>query len=161
MVLDTLEGIPAFDMPEPYGLRWYQTGDERHWIDIHIEADKPFVATPELFRREFGYDEAALAQRQLYVVDGDGVPVGTASAWFDAPETHPSYAGYGRVHWVAIHPAHQGKGLARPLMHTVLGRLRDLGYTQAYLDTDTNRPVAIHLYERFSFRRMNLHDDGH
>ncbi len=154
MVRDTLNDIPSFAMPQPYSLRWYQPGDQQRWTDIHLQADKLNDITPELFRREFGYDETALAYRQLYVVDENGTPVGTTSAWFDELMVHPEYAGYGRVHWVAVHPDHQGKGLSRLLLQAVLERLRELGYTKAYLDTDTDRLVAVHLYERFGFRQV-------
>jgi GNAT superfamily N-acetyltransferase len=152
MVRDHLRHIPQFALPAPYTLRWYRPGDAQHWIDIHTLADVPFTFGPELFRKEFGFDEQKLAQRQAYVVDDADTPIGTASAWTDDPNTAPQFAGYGRVHWVAILPEHQGKGLSRPLLQAVLERLRDLGHTQAYLDTASHRPIAIHLYERFGFR---------
>ncbi len=89
MVRDHLHDIPQFALPAPYALRWYRPGDEQHWIDIHILADAPFTFGPELFRKEFGFDEQKLAQRQAYVVDGAGRPIGTASAWTDDPATAP------------------------------------------------------------------------
>ena len=96
MTRDSLDHIPRFELPAPYTLRWYQLGDEQHWTAIHLEADPLNDITPGLFRQQFGHDEAALAQRQAYLVDGDGTPVGTASAWWDDP-TQPEFAGYGRV----------------------------------------------------------------
>ena len=153
MVRPHLNDIPRFDLPAPYTLRWYQPGDEQYWTSIHLEADRLNDITPELFRQQFGHDEAALAQRQAYLIDGDGTPVGTTSAWFNDPIAFPQFAGYGQVHWVAIHPEHQGKGLSRPLLGAVLERLRDLGHASAFLDTDTDRHAAVHLYERFGFAR--------
>ncbi len=57
----------------------------------------------------------------------------------------------GRVHWVALLPEVQGRGLARPLMTTVCRRLRALGHRRAYLTTAMNRPAAVGLYLKFGF----------
>ena len=112
MVRPTLNGVPDFALPEPYRWRWYEPGDEVHWLAIHAVADRFNRLMEETFWRDFGRETAVLAQRQLYLLDGDGQPVGTASAWWDDATT-------GRVHWVAIHPDHQGKGLAKPLLTAV------------------------------------------
>jgi GNAT superfamily N-acetyltransferase len=58
---------------------------------------------------------------------------------------------WGRVHWVAILPEHQGQGLGSPLMTAICHRLRDLGHTRAFLRTAANRAAAIKLYLRFGF----------
>lgn len=56
-----------------------------------------------------------------------------------------------RVHWVAIAPCAQGRGLAKPLMTNICRRLRDLGHQRAYLTTAPERIVAINLYLKFGF----------
>lgn len=76
------------------------------------------------------------------------MPVATATAWLNDGYATPEY---GRVHWVAVHSAHQGRGLARPLLSAVCYRLKDLGYTKAYLTTSTERAVAMRLYRQFGF----------
>ena len=96
-----------------------------------------------------------LAQRQAYLCDGQGQPVGTASAWPNEPSKGPEY---GRVHWVAILPAHQGQGLAKPLLAVVCRRLRQSGHTRAYLDTSTGRLPALNLYLKFGFVPEIRHD---
>jgi len=58
---------------------------------------------------------------------------------------------YGLVHWVAIVPEEQGKGLANPLMMAVCNRLKELGYNRAYLNTSTARLPAVSLYLNFGF----------
>jgi len=58
---------------------------------------------------------------------------------------------YGRVHWVAIVPEMQGKGLSKPMLSVVLDRLRELGHGRAYLTTNTVRTAAINLYLKFGF----------
>jgi ribosomal protein S18 acetylase RimI-like enzyme len=57
----------------------------------------------------------------------------------------------GRVHWVAILPAFQGRGLAKPLLTAVCLRLRELGHTSAYLSTSAARIPALNLYRQFGF----------
>jgi GNAT superfamily N-acetyltransferase len=142
-----LKGIARFDLEEPCTIRTYQPGDERHWYSIHLEADKLSNITQELFASQFGSDQRVLSTRQLYLCDADSV-VGTATAWYG--DTYKD-GSYGRVHWVAIRPSHQGRGLSKPLLSEVLQTLARLGYTKAYLTTSRLRPVAMHLYRSFGF----------
>lgn len=148
MVRDSLEGIPKHGLPAGYSLRGYQPGDEQLWEEIHLLADPYSTITTDLFQREFGTDEAVLAERQFYLLDAEGQAIGTATAWFD-----DNFRGcaYGRVHWVAIVPRYQGRGLAKPLMTAVCRRLRELGHERAYLTTATARIPAIGLYKQFGF----------
>lgn len=147
MIRDNLEDIPQYDLPSPYIIRPYQPGDEAAWERIHIEADKYTTITPTLFAEQFGQDVETLKERQFYLCGAAGIPIGTATAWF---MTHNGQS-YGRVHWVAIVPAEQGKGLAKPLLSTVCQRLRDLKHDRAYLDTASVRLAAIGLYLKFGF----------
>ena len=153
MSRDNLESIPQYSLPEGFRLRWYEPGDERHWLAIHRVADLISTFPPERFDQQFHGDTAELMQRQCYLLDSHDKPIGTATAWYDDVPVGPPEAGFGRVHWVAIVPEAQGQGLARPLMTTILTRLRDLGHTRAYLYTTLDQPIAIHLYERFGFVR--------
>src|SRR5205823_14626142 len=95
-----------------------------------------------------GTDSALLAQRQCYLIDQAGKVIGTATAWFnddfDGRRT-------GRVHWVAIVPEYQRRGLSKPLMTAVCHRLRELGHDRAYLVTAPALRPAINLYRRFGF----------
>lgn len=134
-------------VPTPYAVRAYEPGDEAAWLAIHREADLYNTFRDGTFAAQFGSDSALLRRRQFYLLDGAGCPVGTASAWF-----HPEDASLGRVHWVAILPELQGRGLAKPLLSQVCRRLRELGHTRAYLTTSTIRVPAICLYFALGFR---------
>jgi len=147
-----LEKLPRFDAPTGFGLRSYSAGDEAAWTSIHRRADAFNHFSPSTFRSEFGHDEAALSARQKYLLGPGGEPIGTATAWFDAPDDSSQLLGAGRVHWVAIVPEFQGRGLSRPLLAEVLQTLRELGHARAVLSTDTRRPAAIALYQAFGFR---------
>lgn len=148
---DDLENLPRFEVPEGFGLRAYQAGDDAAWTSIHRRADAFNQFSNSTFRDVFGHDEAALMARQKYLLGPDGEPIGTATAWFDAPQAGEA-TGDGRVHWVAIVPEFQGRGLARPLLAEVLQSLRDLGHARAVLSTDERRPVAMALYRSFGFQ---------
>jgi GNAT superfamily N-acetyltransferase len=151
MIRRELKAIPDHPLPSPFSFEWYRPGDEVHWLEIQRRADQYNQITPALFERQFGNDAQELARRQCFILDGeDGEarPIGTATAWFD-----PDYQGqeYGRVHWVAIVPEMQGRGLANPLLTVICQRLRELGHEQAYLTTAPERIPAINLYLKFGF----------
>ena len=147
MIRNNLNNIPQFDVPPPFTIRTYQPGDNEAWIRIHIESDFYSTITPTLFHEQFGHDEEILSARQFYLCDGDGTAIGTASAWFTDYRGQPN----GRVHWVAIVPSMQGKGLAKPLLTAVCNRLAEFGHERAFLDTASVRGPAIQLYLKFGF----------
>ncbi len=148
MIREHLERIPQFALPSSFSIRWYQSGDAQAWVKIQQQADQYHSITPALFEREFGHNDAVLQDRQCFLCDASGQAIGTATAWFN-----DNYRGkpYGRVHWVALVPAMQGKGLAKPLLSAVCSRLRELNHTRAYLVTETARIPAINLYLKFGF----------
>ncbi len=148
MMRPTLDDLPQFELPAPYQLRWYQPGDEAAWVAIHVAADRFHTFTPATFQKEFSDDQTLLPTRQAYLCQADGSPIGTATAWFKADDDGSDW---GLIHWVAIHPEMQGRGLAKPLLAVVCHHLQALGYQRAYLSTSTARLPAINLYLAFGF----------
>ena len=140
-----LENIPVFALPSGFSMRPYQAGDDQTWWHIHELADPLLMAHRGGSHRQFfGDDERELRARQMFLLAPDGQPIGTATAWSDSDQL-------GRVHWVAIVPQFQGRGLAKPLVSRILILLRELGHTRAILDTSNQRPRAISLYQRMGF----------
>ena len=148
MVRVDLAGLPRHALPEGFAIRPYAPGDELAWVRIQSAADAYNVIVASLFRAQFGDDTLELARRLFMLEDAAGRAIGTAAAWFGGARRGPEA---GRVHWVAIHPAHQGRGLAKPLMSRVCLALRDLGHESAFLTTSTARVPAIALYLSFGF----------
>ena len=148
MVREHLEDTPQFPVPSGFSVRWFQDGDEGIWRRIQSAAELYFEIALDLFAKEFGSDISMLSERMFFLFDSRQRPIGTATAWFDS-----NYDGlpHGRVHWVAIIPGMQGKGLSKPLMTIVCNRLRELGHERAYLGTATVRFQAIRLYSTFGF----------
>ena len=147
MIRPHLDDLPIFTLPAAFSLRWYRPGDEAYWVAIQSTGYRSAI-TLDKFAAEFGDDREALPQRQCYLLDEQGQPIGTATAWL--PEAHYE-AAFGRIHWVAIVPEYRGRGLAKPLMTAVCQRLQALGHTKAYLTTSNERPVAVQLYRQFGF----------
>lgn len=148
MTRDTLEAIPDYPLPGGYSFQWYRPGDGEIWVDLHVAAENYVKITPALFHEQFHDDDAALRERMCFLCKDDGQPIGTATAWYDDLDDRPEW---GRVHWVAIVPEMQGKGLAKPLLSAILWRLRDLGHRHAYLTTSSQRVPALNLYLSFGF----------
>ena len=144
-----LDGIPDMDPPLGYRLRCFRSGDERARADVETAAGE-FAdrgRALERFASEFGPHLAEMSERCLFLETRRGEVIGTTTAW-----RNPSFAGgdWGRIHWVAVTPAHQGRGLGRLLVVQALRLLRGR-HTRAYLTTQTTSWIAIHLYLSLGF----------
>ncbi len=148
MVREDLDTIPVFGLPSGYRIRWYEVGDEVHWLRIHNTCEGYGDLKAGLFEDQYGTDQEVLSQRMAFICREDGLPVSTNTAWMnDWNDAH-----WGRIHWVATSREEQGKGLSKPLMTAVCKRLVELGHDRAYLTTNTLRVRAIALYAAFGFR---------
>jgi mycothiol synthase len=52
----------------------------------------------------------------------------------------------GRVDWLAVHPAHRGKGLGFSVTAAATNRLIEIGYGNIYVTTDDDRLPAIKIF---------------
>lgn len=149
MARETLDDLPEFTLPEGYSLRTYRAGEADVWAGIEAavgEFADPAQALAH-FRREFGPHEAEMEQRCLFLLDADGFPVGTTTAWYSNDfQGRPA----GRIHWVGIVPEQQGRGLAKPLLSAAMRILAER-HDRAYLTTQTTSWVAVRVYLDFGF----------
>lgn len=147
MLHGDLGRAPSFALPQGYQMRFYRPGDLDTWLRIQA-ADPFFVPTAETFAASMPGDDARLGSRVMFLLDPGGAEVGTITAW-----SSPRLTGeeIGQIHWVAIVPAARGLGLGKPMLSTACAVLRERGYTQAYLETNTRRVPALNLYLRFGF----------
>lgn len=147
MKTDNLSEIREFELPESYSWRYYEPGDERVWAEIEMSAGE-FTRIEDGIQKFHHYypDASLLPGRMIFLTDG-GKPFATATAWFS--DEDPSI---GRLHWVSVDQAHQGKGLSKPLVSLAMRRMRELGYSSACLTTQTASWVAIKVYSEFGFR---------
>ncbi|MEQ2008606.1 MAG: GNAT family N-acetyltransferase [Limisphaerales bacterium] len=110
------------------------------------------------------YPDAAVISRDLAVGtlrvlrEGDDIlgcvtldtthdPLWQGMAWSAAGE--PAAA----VHRLMVHPAAQGRGLAKQLMAHAESLARARGFRSIHLDCFTANPAALALYERLGYRR--------
>lgn len=149
MVRPDLADLPQHELPAGYALRLYRPGDKRSWLRIQRRAERFLDITGKTFDANFGDDLPAMEKRSFFLVSPDGRDIGTTTAWYDR-----NYAGkaWGRVHWVAIVPEFQGRGLAKPMLSAVMNRMKALGHRRAVLGTQTPRLPAIKVYLDFGFR---------
>jgi GNAT superfamily N-acetyltransferase len=143
-----LQNLPAFPLPTPWTLRNYVSGNVDAWVRIQQAADTHQPISHAVFEQWFGAGREELSKRMLFLCDNRGHEVGTAASWYDDIGGDPAA---GRIHWVAIAPEAQGKGLARPLIAATCRRMAELGHTRAYLTTEDVRVRAIKLYLEFGF----------
>jgi len=143
-----LDDLPVFDPPDEYLLSWYATGDVETWVAVQQQAENYLTISRHLFSSEFGDREDELGRRQCFLWTREGAPVATATGWFTGDD--PSSPA-GRVHWVAVVPDHQGRGLGKAVLSIICRRMKQLGHTSAWLGTHTRRIPAINLYLSFGF----------
>ncbi|MBI2525069.1 MAG: GNAT family N-acetyltransferase [Candidatus Rokubacteria bacterium] len=83
----------------------------------------------------------------LLVVDPRGALVGTAAVRRLEPEV-------GELKRMWIRPAHQGRGLGRPLLDACLAVARALGCRRLRLDSERRLEAAVHLYRAYGFSEI-------
>ena len=149
MVREDLADLPSYPLPRGYVIRYYRAGEDHLWAEIEISVASFDSVDGALayFEREFGPGRDRMEARCLYLEDPNGRAVGTSTAWYN-----DAFNGrdYGRIHWVAVRPEYQGRGLAKPLMAASLRRIAEF-HDRAYLTTQTNSARAINLYLDFGF----------
>jgi len=147
MLHPDLGAVAPLPLPSGYQLHFYAEGDLDTWL--HIQAhDRFFVPTVETFAASMPGDTPLLASRVMFLVDPTGEAVGTVTAWIN-----DSLTGWkiGQIHWVALVPAAQGQGLAKPMVGAACALLHERGYREACLETNTRRLPALNLYLALGF----------
>ena len=148
MIHRDLARAPRYTLPAGYRMRGYRDGDVATWVRIQQAAETFFVPTAQTFADSMPGDTDYLAARVLFLVDPAGEDIGTITAWNDAEFDGQDM---GRIHWVAMVPAAQGRSLAKPMLSAALDALRARGYNAAWLWTGTGRIAALNLYLSFGF----------
>ncbi len=132
-------------LPAEYAIRTYQSGDEDAWAALMCavgEQTSPSDAKAEFIQRYLA--NKALTDRIFFAVDTEGTVVGTAIAWDD---------GLRVLHWLAVHPAHQGKGIGKALCQTALRLFRrEDNAAPVWLHTQPWSWKAILLYIKLGFK---------
>src|SRR6478736_8129087 len=121
MVRPNLRDIPAAALCPGYNVRLFQPGDEEAWrrIEMAVGEFSTDERARQQFDREFGARLDAMASRCFFLETAEEEAIGTTTAWMGM--FHGELIG--RIHWVAIIPEHQGRGLSKTLLSVALNRL--------------------------------------
>ena len=150
MIRSNMDELPACPLPEGYRVRNFESGDEHNWANIEAAAgefngDKQMAL--QRFQREFMPHPRELERRCLFLVGAGGRAIGTATAWYNDDFKGGSY---GRLHFVAIHPEYQGRGLGKALVGAACRKMAGW-HTKAYLTSQTTSYIAINIYLGYAF----------
>ena len=150
--------LKKYPLPEGYCFAPFMPEDEENWIQLQLEVThvENYAQGKQIFREEFlqapegiaceqcpGYPE--VVKRMVQIKDATGNLVGVATLWMGDTfgEVWP------RVHWVAVHPDHQGKGLAKCMLARLLQLYEELACdTPIYLTTQTKTYRAVRVYKQ-------------
>lgn len=147
-------------LPDGFHFEFYEEGDEAEWaaIETAVSEFESEAGALDYFQEKFAPYSEDLKQRMLFVTDLSGEKIGTCSAWWKVVPTGERYP---LVHWVAVKPGYQGKGIAKAMMSRTLELLQDLEETSpVFLHTQTWSHVAIRLYQKLGFEITDKNLDG-
>ncbi len=97
----------------------------------------------EYFRRVYEPEGELFFRKCLFVCDNADNPIGTGFVW-------KAYGELSTVHWLKVLKSHEGKGIGRALLSTMLSELGGADYP-VYLHTQPESYRAIGLYADFGF----------
>jgi ribosomal protein S18 acetylase RimI-like enzyme len=153
----SLRDLPPVVLAVGYRLRSFRRGDEEAWVQLvnTTFAGEKCVSVRmrrSTFERQYTPKIRAGRVWILFIeqeIDGDlvGTTMALQFGW-KGPET-------GLIAWMAVHPAHRGRGLGAALLSAALHSLRDRDYKQAVLSTNPKLSAALRLYRRLGFVPVN------
>ena len=152
MTLDDLGELPDFPLPFNYYFTFFEPGLERPWAEIATDAGEfaTVEAALDQLQLEFGEKKPEFSKRSIFLRSPIDEYIGTATAWYS-----DDFMGsrWGRLHWVSIRPAYQGKKLGKPLVRGALDIMRKF-HSKVYLTTQTTSFAAIKIYLQFGFEPL-------
>ena len=155
MIRENMENIPQFPIPEGFAIRNYRPDEGHIWTRILKAAEPYFDVDDGLFDREFKHHLSAMEDRSFYLTTDTGEEIGTITAWWQDINGEV----WGQIHWVAIHPDYQGRGLSKPMMSVAMMRLKQ-SHERCFLGTSTGRMPAVKVYLDFGFTPDLSHENS-
>ncbi|MFJ6411827.1 GNAT family N-acetyltransferase [Terribacillus saccharophilus] len=151
MVREDLLDIPQYPLPDGFRLRFFEKGDEHHWACVEASVDEfeNKESALEHFHKEFGPFIDEMTNRCVFIENEHGEVIGTTTAWYGNLKDDGEIVG--RIHWVGIVPAYQGKKLSKPLLSAAMNILANY-HSKAYLTSQTTSYQAINMYLNYGFK---------
>ena len=142
--------IKRFKLPPGYSFCMFTFGDEADWARIEasvLEFDDAVEALIYFCDERLHYLRE-LELRCMFVKTSGGEKVATASAWWNYTRKRRDPW----LHWVAVKPEHQGKGLGKAIVGETLHLMKAIeGDRDYYLHTQTWSHRAVEIYEKAGF----------
>ena len=142
---------PRCPLPKGYEVRMYEPGMEKDWAALQASVEHMDTAEQALarFNEELAPDQETLKTRAFFIYSSEGKLAASAILWYG---NHFGRT-LARVHWVAVSPEEQGKGLCKALMT----QLMDLYHQNKlagglYLTSQTWSYKALNIYRQFGFK---------
>lgn len=150
MVRESLLDIPQYSLPESFKFKLFSEGDEHDWarIETKVTEFKSEQLALERFSKEFGSYMNDMKGRCLFIENKHGKKIATTTAWYGGLTDDGKVSG--RIHWVGVIPAYQGRKLAKPLLSAAMNILAS-HHAEAYLTTQTTSYRAINMYLNYGF----------
>ena len=148
MRCDTYEVQPINTVD--FQIRKYRKGDENHWAEIEC-AIGDFGSIKEAknyFIQNYNYSE--LSERCFFAETDNGKVVGTCIAWYDNKNDFTVSS----LHWLAVLPEYQQKGIGRALIISVMNYYKVNDSLPVYLHTQPWSYKAIKLYYSLGFKLL-------
>lgn len=147
---DKIEALGEATLPDGFSFRFFERSDVKHWGSIETSVLE-FPSESEAcsyFEMAYLPSLLELQKRCFFIINPDGIPIATATAWYSDSEL-----GYQPIlHWVAVRPEYQRKGLGKALTKKALNVFRSLESGKpVWLQTQTWSYPAIRLYHSLGF----------
>ncbi len=140
-------------LPRGYKFKFYEKGDEKYWAEIEYSVGEfdSYEAALEYFQKDMKPYEEELMKRMVFIVNKDKIPVANACCWYkDIKGVHQAH-----VHYVAVRPEHQNKGLGKAVFLKMLSLFEAYEPNQdIYLHTQTWSHKAIRMYLKYGFEMV-------
>lgn len=139
------------NLPEGYSFKMYEPGFENYWAETETEVleYKMKEEAIEYFKKELIPYQEQLKKRMVFIMNQEGVAVANACAWYiNYKGRHQAH-----VHFVAVRPDYQGRGLGKAIFAKILTifPIYEAG-EDIYLHTQTWSHVAIRMYLKMGFK---------
>lgn len=144
-------GYPKCPLPNGYELRMYEPGMEQGWavLQASVEHMDTAEAALEHFGKELAPDQETLKNRAAFIYNSNGKLAASAILWYG------NHFGrkLARIHWVAVAPEEQGKGLCKALMTVLMDLYHQNNLSGGlYLTSQTWSYKALNIYRQFGFK---------
>ena len=144
------ESLVLPELPMNFTHRLFTPTDIKHWgrvLTSVLEFDSEDIAMSYFEAAYMPYIEE-LQKRCIFVLNPDGIPIATATAWFAESELGHQAS----LHWVAVCPEYQGKGFGKFVTVKALKIFSSLEpKLPIWLHTQTWSHVAVRLYRSLGF----------